>query len=268
MGKYLIENPRNELQTREWFANHIEEFEYSIIESKSSFPDYVIKNAQGEKLKAEVEFNSSNAITHGHDLNECDMIICWKHDRRLPLSVFELSTKSFYEANAEVMTEREIIEDKNSSATRKVSVSEITTFDESEQDYIKGILLKLEEKQFWSLLKDAVSKSKGYEYEYTIKSFRFNGALKHISLVFSAALEAFDHRRLIIKRLKRRGKVIGHPYDMYEIMASMMMNILGKSKNEVMLDSQKEFMEQFKATDLCGVTFNVEPFKRKQGNGK
>lgn len=88
--------PSNEMETREWFAAHLEEFDYSIIKSQSAYPDYVLEDVNGIEIIAEIEFLSDNFTKHEHDSRLCDLIICWKHNGLLPLPVLELSSREVY----------------------------------------------------------------------------------------------------------------------------------------------------------------------------
>jgi hypothetical protein len=97
MGTFEV-IPSNEMSTREWFAYHLSEFEYSIIQSGSAFPDYTLRNANGDILRTEIEFDSYNFIQHGHKPSGCDLVMCWVHTFPLPLPVFELQSKRLYEA--------------------------------------------------------------------------------------------------------------------------------------------------------------------------
>jgi gas vesicle GvpC-like protein len=57
----------------------------------NSYPDAIFVSPSQQLLKVEFEFASGNFILHGHDPALCDMVICWKKDRELPVPVLELS---------------------------------------------------------------------------------------------------------------------------------------------------------------------------------
>lgn len=99
MSKYTLE-PSNEMQTREWFAAHLDQFEYDIIESRQAFPDYLLRDSSGNDIRVEAEHQSSNFVAHGHDFDGCDLVICWIHTQQLPLPVLELSEGVLHEPNA------------------------------------------------------------------------------------------------------------------------------------------------------------------------
>ncbi|MFQ5762282.1 MAG: hypothetical protein ACE5PO_04525, partial [Candidatus Bathyarchaeia archaeon] len=46
-----------------------------------------------EEVLIEFEYKSSNFLAHKHDVNQCDLIVCWVHDwRECPLEVIELKS--------------------------------------------------------------------------------------------------------------------------------------------------------------------------------
>lgn len=103
--------PTNEIQTREWFVYHLEEFGYDIIVSQEAFPDYVLADLTGKQYKVEAEFESNNFLIHRHDPIKCDFVLCWLHTASLLLPVLELSTKTFYqqgEINEDVYIQTEM----------------------------------------------------------------------------------------------------------------------------------------------------------------
>lgn len=94
MGKFLV-TPVNELQTREWFAFHLSEFDYDIVESQTGFPDLVLSDGT-RAIRAEAEYESANFVAHRHDASQCDLVVCWVHNYNLPLPVLELSTRTMH----------------------------------------------------------------------------------------------------------------------------------------------------------------------------
>lgn len=90
--------PKNEIQTREWFAAHISESDYDLIASQAAFPDYVLADRNGTQYRVEVEHKSASFIQHRHDPSRCDFVLCWVHNASLSLPVIELSTGKRYEA--------------------------------------------------------------------------------------------------------------------------------------------------------------------------
>lgn len=129
MGKFCIE-PTNEIQTREWFLAHLSEFEYDILESKTSFPDYLLVK-RGERMRAEIEYSSYNFLSHGHAPDGCDLVICWVHDADIPVEVLELSAKTVHAKNCGAQVD----------SSRKPSVAKSREFS---VDKLKEILRKCE----------------------------------------------------------------------------------------------------------------------------
>lgn len=92
---------RNEMNVREWFAANGAKFGYTIVISQTAFPDYVLRDEQGETYRVEVEFDSFNFVQHKHELSGCDFILCWKHSSPMTLPVLELVTGKMYQPNEE-----------------------------------------------------------------------------------------------------------------------------------------------------------------------
>jgi len=93
-------DPTNEISTREYFAVHAERLGLKILESRSKFPDYLLEDHRllrhNGQITAEAEFKSSNYILHEHDLDGCDLVICWERDATLPIETLELKTKKTF----------------------------------------------------------------------------------------------------------------------------------------------------------------------------
>lgn len=107
MGTFEIE-PTSEMHVREWFLAHLGECEYSIAESGTAYPDYVLVDASGQMYRVEAEYESANFIAHGHDPQGCDFILCWRHTQVVPLPVLELSTGTMYPKAAQPAQPREV----------------------------------------------------------------------------------------------------------------------------------------------------------------
>jgi hypothetical protein len=72
------------------------ELGYVVEIVRTGFPDCEAKRRVGkdrwEKIRIEFEFRSRNFLGHGHDKNDCDVIVCWENDwPDCPLEVLELS---------------------------------------------------------------------------------------------------------------------------------------------------------------------------------
>jgi len=64
---------------------------------KTGFPDCVAKRRVGsgrwQLVRIEFEFKSRNFKSHGHDPNQCDVIVCWEHNwANCPVDVLELKS--------------------------------------------------------------------------------------------------------------------------------------------------------------------------------
>lgn len=86
----------SEIEFRKWFEENYTIFGFEdIIESKrTEFPGYkVLKD--GEELNVELETLSSNFITHGHDPEKVDIVICLIEDEELPVKTIEITEFEF-----------------------------------------------------------------------------------------------------------------------------------------------------------------------------
>ena len=90
--------PENEIGLRELFAQVSSDYGYTIIKSRNAFPDYLLVK-DGQEIRAEAEYKSSNFFLHQHQATQCDLVVCWVHDYPLPFPVLELRTGIYYEAN-------------------------------------------------------------------------------------------------------------------------------------------------------------------------
>jgi len=104
--KGLVYGPVNENGVIFLFSKISEELEIKVETIRAGFPDCVAKRQLRtgfwEELKIEFEFRSSDFVRHGHNPDNCDMIVCWKHDwTETPknLEIFEL--KSYVEKQPE-----------------------------------------------------------------------------------------------------------------------------------------------------------------------
>lgn len=93
----LVYSPINENGVVFLFGRVIDDLHMYIEEIKPGFPDCVARRFTGkgwERVTIEFEFNSSSFETHGHNSNDCDLIVCWEHDwKDCPLEVIELKTE-------------------------------------------------------------------------------------------------------------------------------------------------------------------------------
>jgi len=71
--------------------------EYPDCEGKRSVDQ---KRQRWEHVRIEFEYQSSNFRQHGHNADECDLIVCWIHDwKDCPLEVLELRSQITYLTN-------------------------------------------------------------------------------------------------------------------------------------------------------------------------
>lgn len=90
----LVYSPINENGVIFIFGKVIEDLNMYIEEIKPGFPDCIGRRFTGkgwERVSIEFEYRSSHFKDHGHNPNECDMIVCWEHDwPDCPLEAVEL----------------------------------------------------------------------------------------------------------------------------------------------------------------------------------
>jgi len=88
--------PTNEMGVVFLFGTVAKDLGYMVVRLQSEFPDCeayrLIDPERCQLIKAEFEFESRNFLSHGHRIEDCDLIICWKHNwEGCPLEVLELS---------------------------------------------------------------------------------------------------------------------------------------------------------------------------------
>lgn len=82
---------KNELGVIVYFSQEASKAGYEILKIGSDYPDAIITKDSVE-YKAEFEYLASNFNQHGHDIRECDIIICWENDLPdCPLPIIALS---------------------------------------------------------------------------------------------------------------------------------------------------------------------------------
>ena len=89
--------PINELGVVFLFGMLAEELGFVVESVQTGFPDCdaKLKRSDGsyEGVRIEFEYNSKSFESHGHNPDECDLIICWLHDwKDCPVEVIELSS--------------------------------------------------------------------------------------------------------------------------------------------------------------------------------
>jgi hypothetical protein len=96
-GCPLVFAPTNEAGVLFLFGAMAERLGFLVLLVQAGFPDCeamrVVADNRLQRLKVEVEYQSRNFLKHMHDLNGCDMIVCWEHNwPECPLEVLELKT--------------------------------------------------------------------------------------------------------------------------------------------------------------------------------
>lgn len=94
----LRHSPLNEQGVVYVFALVARDIGFTVEAIGTSFPDCEAKrqmDRKGERwqrVRIEFEYLSSDFRRHGHPIEGCDLIVCWKHDwQECPLEVIELS---------------------------------------------------------------------------------------------------------------------------------------------------------------------------------
>ncbi len=91
----MVHEPLNELGVVFAFGLVARQLGFSVLRFQQAFPDCealreVVKG-QLQRMKLEFEFESRNFLRHGHRIDGCDGIVCWKHNwKECPLEVIEL----------------------------------------------------------------------------------------------------------------------------------------------------------------------------------
>lgn len=82
--KGIVYEPINEQGVILLFAAMAEDLGFMIESIRSTFPDALLKRKNSKNrwqpVRAEFEFKASTFIQHGHNQNDCDLIICWEND--------------------------------------------------------------------------------------------------------------------------------------------------------------------------------------------
>jgi predicted transport protein len=93
----LVYAPLNENGVVFLFGKIVDDLNMYIEEIKPGFPDCIARRFVGkgwERVAIEFEHVSSNFKAHGHEPDQCDIIVCWEHDwTQCPLEVIELKSE-------------------------------------------------------------------------------------------------------------------------------------------------------------------------------
>jgi len=91
----MVHEPLNELGVVFAFGLVARQLGFSVLRFQAAFPDCEalrqVACGQLQRMKLEFEFESRNFVRHGHRIDGCDAIVCWKHNwKDCPLEVIEL----------------------------------------------------------------------------------------------------------------------------------------------------------------------------------
>lgn len=93
----LVYAPTNENGVIFLFGKIADDLNMYIEEIKPGFPDCIGRRFIGrgwERVTIEFEYQSYNFKQHGHDAEQCDIIICWEHNwPECPIEVIELKSE-------------------------------------------------------------------------------------------------------------------------------------------------------------------------------
>lgn len=91
----LVFAPRNEAGVLLLFGMMAERLGFIVTHVQAGFPDCLallkLDENSCQLARIEIEYESRNFLEHGHQVKECDMIVCWIHNwKECPLPVVEL----------------------------------------------------------------------------------------------------------------------------------------------------------------------------------
>lgn len=94
----IVYEPINEQGVILLFTALASKLGFLIVAIRPQFPDAQLakrdENGIYRDIKAEFEFKSSQFKLHGHDYQQCDLIICWEHNwNESPIEVLELKNE-------------------------------------------------------------------------------------------------------------------------------------------------------------------------------
>jgi hypothetical protein len=83
--------PTNERETIALFKTMQVQLGWYIVHLQVRCPDAIIENQNGERLRAEFEYDAKNFMRHGHRPGDCDLVIAWENSWAFPtVPVLEL----------------------------------------------------------------------------------------------------------------------------------------------------------------------------------
>jgi Homing endonuclease associated repeat len=89
--------PTNEIGVVYLFGTVARELGYAVTRMQTEFPDgeamRQLDESRWQRVRIELGFESRNFQAHYHRVEDCDLIVCWKHNwAECPLEVLELKT--------------------------------------------------------------------------------------------------------------------------------------------------------------------------------
>lgn len=100
--------PMNEAGTIAYFWKHFGEFWEPVVVG-TAFPDAVLRY-QEQTYRVEFEYLSSNFVVYEHDMQGCDLIICWRNDiPDFEFPCMELCSGSHWEPTLLTAERRELL---------------------------------------------------------------------------------------------------------------------------------------------------------------
>ena len=94
----LATAPQNEMGVVFLFGVMARELGFVVLKIRPGFPDCIalrrLESGKWQWVRIEFEFESKSFVWHGHDPNECDLIVCWENNwPDCPLEVVELKNR-------------------------------------------------------------------------------------------------------------------------------------------------------------------------------
>jgi hypothetical protein len=80
----LAHEPMDELGVVYVFGMVAHKLGFTVLRTQSTFPDCEalreIQPGRWQRVRIEFEYESRNFVKHGHNKDECDLIVCWRHN--------------------------------------------------------------------------------------------------------------------------------------------------------------------------------------------
>ena len=92
----MLNEPTNEQGVIFLFGAMAVQLGFMVTLIQTAFPDCqalrMVAERRCQQVRIEFEYESRNFLRHAHDVNGCDVIVCWVHNwPECPLEVIELS---------------------------------------------------------------------------------------------------------------------------------------------------------------------------------